>query len=330
VVDTWYQNVEAIRRNGLKVRSPEGEFVTWPHAIHLDELHRLKDPVALAILAVKSYDTEWMTRAIAPYLTTETPVISAQNGLNEDVVAGVVGKERTIGAIVHIAAGMFEPGVVTRYSSTGWMSLTIGELDRPVGARATSIRDMLAPVGRMELSNNIRGVLWSKLMANSMINGLAGITGLTTPKLFSDPTAHSLMMRIGAETVAAATDSGVEVEAIELTGSPRALEPAMVMAAARSDPAAFEKVRDWMLKTAAARSGASENMPSLLQDVTKQRRTEIAYLNGHVVACAGGPGGRAPANEVVVELVDELGAGRLAQEPANLLLAAGRIGSQAG
>lgn len=322
VADPWYHHVEAIRARGLTVRATDGELNVPIRAIHLDELRRLRGPIDLAIVAVKSYDTEWICRAILPYLAPDAAVVSAQNGVNEDLIASIVGPERTVGAVVHIAAALMEPSVVTRFSRSGWMSLTLGALDAAGAAQVERVSEALAAAGRIETTGNIRGIVWSKLMANCMINGLSGVSGFTTPNLFLEPAAHPLMFRIGAETVAAARAAGVAMDPIELTGSPGPLDPALVLAACGGDEGGVASVGDWMRQTAQARSGASENISSLLQDVQKGRRTEIDYLNGHVVAVAGEHGSAAPCCAAVVEAVHRLSAGTLRQDPANVALVA--------
>ncbi|MCB0050398.1 MAG: hypothetical protein KDE24_12755, partial [Caldilinea sp.] len=78
------------------------------------------------LLCVKAQDTADAARALAPHLAEGGYVVSLQNGLNELVIAGVVGRERTVGAFVNFGADYLEPGLVL-YGGRG--AVVLGELD---------------------------------------------------------------------------------------------------------------------------------------------------------------------------------------------------------
>jgi 2-dehydropantoate 2-reductase len=319
LVDAWHQNVEAIRRDGLALKGPHDEFRVNARALHLDELSGLAEPLDVVLLAVKSYDTEWMARALLPYLAPDGCVVSLQNGLNEDRIAGVVGVERTLGCVVHFSVGMFEPGVATRYTRADWQTFSVGELDGRRTPRVDRIAELLGDVGPVEVTRDIRGALWMKLCINAMNNGLTGLTGLTSPGLWVDPRGFGAMVRIGGEVVAVSEALGRQMEPIEPTGAPKPLPPEALRRAAAGDEAALEDVRAVFVGTAEARRrGGRENLSSLLQDVMKRRRTEIEYLNGEIVRRGSELGIPTPANALVVDLVQRLERGDLARDPSNL------------
>jgi len=319
LVDGWHQNVEAIRRDGLLLKGRDEEFRVEARALHLDELSGLDEPLDVVLLAVKSYDTEWMARALLPYLAPDGCVVSLQNGLNEEGIAAVVGAERTIGCVVHFSVGMFEPGVATRYTRSDWLTFSVGELDGRRTARIDQIAELLRDVGPVEVTRDIRGALWMKLCINAMNNGLTGLTGLTSPGLWLDPRGFAAMVRIGGEVVAVSEALGSHMHPIEPTGAPNPLRPDALLSAAAGDEEAVEEVRAVFVATAQARrSGGRENLSSLLQDVMKRRRTEIEYLNGEVVRRGAGLRIPTPANALVVDLVQRLERGEVARDPANL------------
>ncbi|HXM58377.1 MAG TPA: 2-dehydropantoate 2-reductase [Candidatus Dormibacteraeota bacterium] len=319
LVDGWHQNVEAIRRDGLVLKGRDEEFRVESRALHLDELARLDAPLDAVLLAVKSYDTEWMMRAFLPYLAPDGCVVSLQNGVNEERIAELAGPERTVGCVVHLSVGMFEPGVATRYTRSDWLTFTLGELDGRRTERVARLAELLEPAGPVEVSEDIWGALWMKLAINAMNNGLTGLTGLTSPGLWLDPRGFAAMVRIGGEVVAVSEAVGHRMHPIEPTGAPRPIEPAVLRRAAEGDAAALDDVRAVFAATGEARrKGGRENLSSLLQDVMKRRRTEIEYLNGYVARRGAGLGVAAPANALVVDLVHRLERGELARDPANL------------
>jgi 2-dehydropantoate 2-reductase len=319
LIDGWHQNVEAIRRDGLLLKGRDEEFVVEARAMHLGELSRLEEPLDVVLLAVKSYDTEWMVRALLPYLAPDGYLVSLQNGINEKPIAALAGIERTVGCVVHLSAGMFEPGVATRYSRADWLTFSVGELDGRRSERTASLAELLGAVGPVEVTDDIWGALWSKLCVNAMNNGLSGLTGMTSPRLWLDQRGLEAMVRVGGETVAVCEALGHRMHPIVPTGAPHPLDPAALRRAADGDQDGLEEVRAVFGGAAEARRrGGRDNLSSLLQDVMKRRRTEIEYLNGHVARRGAELGVPTPANDLVVQLVLRMERGDLVRDPANL------------
>ena len=64
---------------------------------------------------MKSYDTEWATHLIAPYLSETGYVVSLQNCINEERIAAIVGWGRTVGLIAAtISVDLHEAGRIRR------------------------------------------------------------------------------------------------------------------------------------------------------------------------------------------------------------------------
>ena len=103
LIDPWPAHVEAIRAHGLELEgvTPEEGCTVRVDAIHLTELQDFSKqrPVDIAIIAVKSYDTEWATTMIRQYLAEGGYVVSLQNCINEERIAALVGWDRTVGCI---------------------------------------------------------------------------------------------------------------------------------------------------------------------------------------------------------------------------------------
>src|ERR1700761_4146865 len=118
-IDPWPGHLETIRRDGLALEGmTQEEFVcARPKTMHLTEAQGLakQKPIDLAMVAVKSYDTEWATRLIAQYLARAGYVVSLQNCMNEERIAGIVGWDKTVGAIpALLGAELYAPGRVGR------------------------------------------------------------------------------------------------------------------------------------------------------------------------------------------------------------------------
>ena len=77
-------------------------------------------------MCMKSYDTEWATQLVKPYLAPGGYVVSLQNCINEERIAGIVGWGRTLGCIAsRISVELFEPGKVRRQAPKGAASHTV-------------------------------------------------------------------------------------------------------------------------------------------------------------------------------------------------------------
>ena len=118
-VDFWPENVEAIRTRGLRISHLREvpEFTTPTRVLHVTELQQLSKerPIDIAFVCTKSYDTAWATTMIAQYLAPGGFVVSLQNCINEEVLAGIVGWGKTLGAIASsITVELCEPGHVRR------------------------------------------------------------------------------------------------------------------------------------------------------------------------------------------------------------------------
>ena len=110
LVDPWPEHVEQIKSAGLRLSGSCGEHLVPIPALHLHELATVREPFEVVFVAVKSYDTEWATQLAVDYLRRpDGVVVDFQNGINDHRVAAVAGRERTLGCVILISAGMYEP-----------------------------------------------------------------------------------------------------------------------------------------------------------------------------------------------------------------------------
>src|SRR3981081_2663645 len=103
LIDPWPEHIETIRRDGLALEgiTPDEFVLARPKTLHLTELQHLSKerPIDIAFISVKSYDTEWAATMIRQYLAPTGYVVSLQNCINEERIAGHVGWGRTVGAM---------------------------------------------------------------------------------------------------------------------------------------------------------------------------------------------------------------------------------------
>ena len=307
LVDPWPEHVEQIKSAGLRLSGSCGEHVVPITALHLHELATVRDPFEAVFVAVKSYDTEWATQLAVDYLRRpDGVVVDFQNGINDHRVAAVAGRERTLGCVILISAGMYEAAHAIR-TDRGSAAFKIGEHDGSDSPRARRLAAIMSDVAPAVVTTNLWGERWSKLALNCMLNPLAGLSGLGTAEVRSEPLTRRLAAHLGAEVVRVGTALGHRIEPI--------LGIAAHRFADATDSSAIEILGKEIAADAASRSGGR---PSMLQDVMKGRRTEIDYLNGFVAAEGRAVGIATPFNDAVVDAFHAFPVGTLSAAPRNL------------
>ena len=140
LADPWPEHVEQIKTRGLRLSGSCGEHVVPVPALHPAELGQVREPFEAVFVAVKSYDTEWATQLAVDYLRhPDGVVVDFQNGINDHRVAAVAGRERTLGCVILISAGMYEPAHAIR-TDRGNAAFKIGEHDGRDSPRARARR----------------------------------------------------------------------------------------------------------------------------------------------------------------------------------------------
>ena len=175
LIDMWPANIEHIKENGLTVTPQEGEFTTHPKALHLGEVAATRVAFDVVFLSVKSYDTKWSAKFIEPHLAPGGYIVSAQNSINDDAIAAIVGWTREVGCIVGLGAGMYEPGHVLRTTAADRHSFTLGETNGLITSRIENLAKVLNDVGPCKTTTNLWGWRWAKLAINCQANAIATI-----------------------------------------------------------------------------------------------------------------------------------------------------------
>lgn len=245
-------HLEAIRANGLQVKSVLGDFRVSP-AKATDKPAEV-GPVDLVMVATKTYHTDEAAQAIKPMIARDTVVISFQNGVESaDRLGAVVGMEHLLGGATWLSAAIEAPGVIGQYSQ--FRRIVMGELDGRKTPRAEAIRDVFAECGAtVELVDNVEQVLWTKFVFISAVSALGALTRVTFGEYRAVPEARSVLSEAIAEVAAVARAKGV-----------------------RLDPAIVPKTLAFIDESAPGIK------PSMQRDIEAGRRCEIESMIGIVV-----------------------------------------------
>lgn len=307
LVDQWPDHVEAMKRVGLRLSGTCGEHLVPVRALHLHELQSVPEPFDAVFVAVKSYDTEWATQLGVNYLEpTRGVVVDFQNGLNDHRVAAVAGTHRTLGCVIMVGAGLYEPGHAIR-TDRGAVGFKLGEHDGADSDRVQQLAAMMNDVAGARVTTNLWGERWSKMTVNCMANPLAGLSGLGSAEVRTQPGIRRIAIHIAAEVIEVARALGHEVEPIYGIATQRFVDATRGVA--------LESLEADMAESARHLTGGR---PSLLQDVLKGRRTEVEYLNGYVGGQGRSAGVATPFNDAIVAVFRGHPAGSLRPDPRHL------------
>jgi 2-dehydropantoate 2-reductase len=315
LIDQWAEHVEAMQRHGLRFSGTLGEYTVPVRALHVSDAQSLvREPIDLAFVCVKLYDTAWATTLVKDYLAPDGCVVTMQNSVVEPLVAGIVGWGRTLGCIAStMSAEAYAPGRIVRTRQPGGAAYTIfraGETHGRVTPRLTQLVELLGLVDSAKATTNLWGERWSKLVANTMTTGVSGVTGMSLMDVVKDASMRPLLVRLAAEAIRVGQGHGYAIEPV------RRLEPEVWLEAERGGRAALAQVErafavELERMTDAGYSGTA-------QDLRKGRRTEIDYMNGYVARQGQDIGIAAPTHAALTALVHRMERGELAPHPDSI------------
>lgn len=257
------QHVEAIERDGLRLDTQ-----------HFDEHVRVSASTEasavkgaqLVLFCVKSTDTDSAAQALAPYLEPDALVLSLQNGVENAERLRELLPQEAAAAVVYVASEMAGPGHVRHHGR--------GELVIEPSTKSEEVaRTLIAADVPTEISDNVRGALWAKLVLNCAYNALSAITQMPYGRLVQGEGVTRAMRDVVDECLAVAKADGVTI--------PGDVDAA-VCRIAETMPNQFS---------------------STAQDLARGKTSEIDHLNGLIVRRGEALGVPTPANRVLHVLV---------------------------
>jgi 2-dehydropantoate 2-reductase len=256
-------HVDAVRREGLRLQAQT-----------FDERVQMRADTEVAAVAgadvvlccVKSPDTEDVARAMQPHLAPGTLVLSLQNGVDNAERLRAVLAQEVLPAVVYVATEMAGPGHVRHHGR--------GELVIGPSPRSAALVEVFGAAGVLvQVSDNVAGALWAKLVLNCAYNALSAITQLPYGRLVQGEGVGEVMHDVVDECLAVAHAEGVTLPG-EAHEAVRRLAGTM--------PAQYS---------------------STAQDLARGKPSEIDHLNGLVVRRGEARGVPTPVNRALWALV---------------------------
>lgn len=257
------QHVEAIVRDGLRLQTRSfDEHIRVSASTEASAV----EGADVVLFCVKSIDTESAAAGLGKYLGSDALVLTLQNGVeNADLLRTLIQQE-VAASVVYVAAEMAGPGHVLHHGR--------GDLIIEPSRKSEEIARVFSAAGvPTEISDNVRGALWAKLILNCAYNALSAIAHVTYGELVQSDGVPRIMEDVVDECLAVAKADGVSIP-----GDPHEA----VRRLAASMPAQYS---------------------STAQDLSRGKRTEIDHLNGLVVRRGEALGVPTPVNRVLHTLV---------------------------
>jgi len=290
LVDVVAEHVEVMNREGLRISGIRGDRRYPVKAVHADDL---QGPLGATFLCVKGHFTEDAIKQYAPLLADDGFVLSLQNGLNEEIIARYVGRERTVGCFVHFGADYVEPGHIVLGNE---QTIHPGELDGSITPRVEAIRDALSHVMPVEITTNIWGYLWGKLVYGAMAFVVSTVDA-TVPEVLDNELGRLLATLAAQEAYLIGSR---QADRLEMIGEfdPNAFAPGDD--AEERASAALDEL------SAAMRASIKQHMGIWRDLAVKKRRTEVDMQSAVLVEYGKRLGIETPVNAAVVEVIHEI------------------------
>jgi 2-dehydropantoate 2-reductase len=285
-------HLAAMRRDGVRVLSPRGDFAGNPHVT--DDPAEVGE-VDYVFLGLKAHSYATCGPLLAPLLGPETAVVAAQNGIHwwyfhglaghplegrrieavdpEGAVSAVLDVERAIGCVVYCSTVIERPGVIRHLEGTRF---SLGEPAGQISPRCKALSEAMIAGGlKAPVEGRLRDEIWIKLMGNVALNPLSALTRATMRRLCEHPGTRALIAEMMTETIAIARAAGADPQ---------------VSVEKRLDGA-------WRV---------GHHKTSMLQDLEAGKPLEIDAIIGAVVELAQLTGVPAPALEHVYAAISLL------------------------
>jgi 2-dehydropantoate 2-reductase len=276
---------EVVRRRGVQILSPEGDFRFQPRCARTPADIGICD---LVVIGLKTTANGIFRELLPPLAGPATAVLTLQNGLgNEAQLAALFRPEQILGGVCFVCLNRLEPGVI-RHVAHG--TIVMGEYERWPEPRTHEIAAAFRNSGvPCKVTDNLARSHWEKLVWNIPFNGLgvAGAAGydavcagttptganvgkcLTTDKLLADPRWEQLVRELMMEVIAAANALGLKLpesaaeKQISRTRDMGAYEASTLVDFARGQPLELESLFLEPLRQARAAGVATPRLESL-------------------------------------------------------------------
>ncbi|MGS0763491.1 ketopantoate reductase family protein [Syntrophomonas curvata] len=302
LIDVNAAHVKAMNEKGAKIIG----LMEMVQPVKALTPEAMTEPYDIMFYLTKTTQNESALKYVAKYLKPDGAVVCMQNGIPEDAVAEVIGKDRVIGGIVGWGATWVEPGVSKLTSKPENMTYDLGELDGRMTERLDQINTILQSAGIPEKQSNLIGIRWTKLTINSSFSTMSGVVAGTYGDVLDSPKALKCAAHIWRESLAVARAADVIPEPIQ------GFDIRILDCNSEKE---YETKTPIFHKLITPHRGIRTGM---LYDIEAGREPEIDTYNGIICKWGEKHGVYTPVNAQAVEIIRGMWEGRYKIEPANV------------
>jgi 2-dehydropantoate 2-reductase len=292
--------VQELNKNGLHLDMLGQHHQVQPQVVGSIEDALKTGTFTAGIVAVKAFDTAEFSQQLRPFRDALPPIISLQNGVeNESILGKVLGTDKIIGGSVTTAVGRKGIGNIVLERLRG-----IG-LSGPETITNTLVQVFDRAGLRCQYFPGLASMKWSKMLTNLQANASAAILDLMPEEIFSNPVSYHLEVRQLREAlqVMKANHTGV----VNLPGAP-------VQLIAYGINLLPESLSRFLAQKVLGK-GRGNKLPSFMMDVRGGKTmTEVDFLNGAVVRAGRKAGIDTPVNRAFTEILTGITSGAIPRQ----------------
>lgn len=191
------KHLEAIRKNGLQIKSIDGDFVTHPFMV-TDTIDTV-EKADVILICTKSWQVAEAAKSTAPILKENSIVIPLQNGANNaEKVCSALDAKHVVGGLCKIYSKIEAPGIISHFGHTP--EIVFGELDKSITERLTTIKQIFDKSGfKNTVSKDIEVDIWGKFMFIATVSGLGTLTRATIGEMYENKETHRILEQTATE-----------------------------------------------------------------------------------------------------------------------------------
>lgn len=293
LIDSYKEHVDVLNKNGAHIIGSV-DMIVPVKAVTPEEMKGIYD---LIFLFTKQTVNDTVLKNLLPHLNEKSTVCTLQNGVPEHFVAGYVGEERTLGGTVLWGATFVKPGVseLTQDITKNDHLFEIGAIDGTIGERVNNAAEILGYMGRAKITDTLMASRWGKLINNACMSGMSAACGATFGEILQNEKSRACLSYLAREVKRCCEAEGYKM--------PILLNEQLPYSCDIKDQEMFDTNQRMFLEMYKDMYTAKASM---LQDLEKEKKTEVLMINGYVSSTGDKYNIDTPFNDTVVEIVTKI------------------------
>ncbi len=303
LVDPYKDHVDALNRDGAHIVGTV-DFVQPVKACLPEEMEGIYD---LVIYMAKQTFNDVAIPQILKHIDENSTVCTSQNGIPEYPLVEAMGSERIVGAPLGWGATFKGPGCSALTTEDHANVFTIGSVDGPINDRVKMVQEVLSAFCHTDVTENLMGVRWTKLIMNATYSALSTCFGYTFGEVSDDDKAVKLALRIGKEVIDVCAELEITLDEYEGFDFYKAHKRGN----AKTNSESIQVIRDiW--------KGHEPGEASMLQDLKRGNSCEVHQICGVVATEGDKVGIPTPVTDRCIEVIVKIQDGELTYSPENM------------